>query len=381
MDKINQHTQINTIHFIDELKMGGAQTHLFTMCKASREENPEIEITIVSLFGDGEISAWFEEIGIEVKVFDFRSMMKTKSFLKITTEIKQYIQNKEADAVISHLTWSRLLANTAAWRANIPTRVVFEHGDIYFNSLKFKVLNFLSQFIFLKMVVCSNSLKNWVKKTHKISSTKIDVYHNGVDINKFNTNNIKSTDFDKPQVDFLFAAVGTLGKGVNKRMDVCIEAIAIANKNLKDKSIGLVICGDGEQKQDLLDLVEKLDMNKNIRLLGNRPDVNAILKECDSFCHAAPYEPFGIVAIEALAMKLPVILPQSGGIQEIIKNNKGGYLYKKLDSEALANYMVQLATMTHDDYQKLASDAIEVVKKRFTSVQYIKRFNKEFLSA
>lgn len=364
------------IHFIDELKIGGAQTHLFTMCRENLILYPNHEIIVVSLFGDGEISDWFKKETIPVKVFDFRNLMKERSFVRIIKDLYHFLSIESPDIVISHLTWSRLFANTAAFLNKTQTRIGFEQGDIYFNTFKFSFLNFTSQFMFKKIIVCSEAHKNWTHKTHKIKNSKIEVYHNCVDIKKFDINNISlSSSFDKPDVDFLFIAVGTLGKGVNKRMDINIKAIANVNK--EGYKVGLVICGDGEQRAELQQLIENLKMETYIKLLGNRPDVKDILAECDGFCHAAPYEPFGIVAIEAMAMGLPVILPNIGGIKEILMDKEGGHLYESLDEFDLTNKMLSFVK-DKGSAIKLGQLGRKNVEVNFSSTTYMKRFSKQF---
>ena len=50
----------------------------------------------------------------------------------------------------------------------------------------------------------------------------------------------------------MFCAAGTLGRGVNKRVDVCIRALAAARS--AGAKAALVICGDGEQRSELENL-------------------------------------------------------------------------------------------------------------------------------
>jgi glycosyltransferase involved in cell wall biosynthesis len=231
--------------------------------------------------------------------------------------------------------------------------------------------------MFKKIVVCSNTHKIWTNKTYGISNSRITVYHNCVDINKFDTVKEENyTIFDKPKVDFLFCAVGTLGRGVNKRMDINIKSIIQLNKIGYD--VGLVICGDGDQKVELQELIDESNLNHKIKLLGNRPDVKNILSRCDAFCHAAPYEPFGIVAIEAMAMQLAVILPNSGGIKEILDDeNGGGFLYEALNVEEQMEKM-KLLLDNKDNTIVIGKQARKNVEDNFSSAHYMQRFMNEF---
>ncbi len=67
----------------------------------------------------------------------------------------------------------------------------------------------------------------------------------------------------------MFCAVGTLGHGINKRVDVCIRALATAR--LAGTKAALVICGDGEQRSELEELAQSLGIASYVKLLGTAP--------------------------------------------------------------------------------------------------------------
>jgi glycosyltransferase involved in cell wall biosynthesis len=250
---------------------------------------------------------------------------------------------------------------TAAKFVGIRNRIGFEHGDIYLNSIFFRITNFFSQFIFDKIIVCSDELKVWTNKTHHISNAKLKVMYNCVDLTKFapvETKNVeKVLDVKLPKFNFI--TVGTLGKGVNKRVDVSIKAIAILKE--KGYDVGLIVCGDGEQRQELEKLATNLGIQSEVQFLGMRNDIPQILPHAFAFVHAAPYEPFGIVCIEAMTCGLPVIVPNSGGIQKIVSDGIDGYVYEHLNDKELAIKMEAL--LLNDSYENMVASALEKVKK------------------
>lgn len=352
---------MKVLHFIDEIKMGGAQTHLFTIVKEMLAQHPNDIQKIVVLFEDDTLSDKFREIGVEVECLNLRNYFATKSYFKIISILKRYIKGENPQVVETHLTWSRLLANTAAKFVGIRNRIGFEHGDIYLNSIFFRITNFFSQFIFDKIIVCSDELKVWTNKTHHISNAKLKVMYNCVDLTKFapvETKNVeKVLDVKLPKFNFI--TVGTLGKGVNKRVDVSIKAIAILKE--KGYDVGLIVCGDGEQRQELEKLATNLGIQSEVQFLGMRNDIPQILPHAFAFVHAAPYEPFGIVCIEAMTCGLPVIVPNSGGIQKIVSDGIDGYVYEHLNDKELAIKMEAL--LLNDSYENMVASALEKVKK------------------
>jgi glycosyltransferase involved in cell wall biosynthesis len=357
------------IHVIDELKTGGAQTHLITMLRevAGRRD---IEHRVVTLFGDGELSGQIRDLGISVDVLDLRPFLKSYRFFAAVRELRTLFGKWRPDLVEAHLTWSRLLALSAAALSGVPKRIGFEQGDLYMNNWKFRTANFVLQAYAQRVVVCSEALADWVHRTHGISRSRLCVLHNCVDLARFRKTGALAPSFNFVGRPTIFATVGTLGRGVNKRTDISIRALASARS--AGANVALVICGDGEQRSELEELAAKLDVTSHVKFLGTCSDVPSVLRACDVFCHAAPWEPFGIVAIEAMAIGLPVILPKSGGIQEILRGGEGGLLYEALNHEALAQAMGQLAA-NRQLCEEMGVAGRRIVEQEFSAERYMQR--------
>jgi glycosyltransferase involved in cell wall biosynthesis len=355
------------LHVIDELRTGGAQTHLITMLREAISF-PDVEHHVVSLFGDGELSEEIRSLGVQVHILDLRPHFRKRKFLAAAAEVQKLIGALQPDLVEAHLTWSRLIALFAAWRAGVSLRIGFEQGDLYMSSWKFRIANFVAQAFAHRIVVCSKALGDWAHCTHGIFRSKLLVLHNCVDLARFNPKGPVAGDVRPTEATTVFCAVGTLGRGVNKRMDVCIRALAGARS--EGANVALVICGNGEQRGELETLASSLGIASGVRFLGTRSDVASVLRACDVFCHAAPWEPFGIVAIEAMAVGLPIVVPDSGGIREILENGEGGLLYPALDYQALAQVMVKLAE-DKSLRKSIGAAGRQVVEERFSVQRYL----------
>ena len=355
------------VHVIDELRTGGAQTHLVTVLREAVKYRG-IEHHVVTLFGDGELSREVRELGIQVHVLDLLPYFRKGRFLLAIAEVQTLLESLRPDLVEAHLTWSRFFALFAAWRAEVPLRIGFEQGDLYMKSWKFRLANFFAQSLAHRIVVCSEALADWAHRTHGISRSRLLVMHNCVDLARFSKNGPRAQDIRFPEGTTVFCAVGTLGRGVNKRVDVCIRALAAART--AGAEAALVICGDGEQRSELEKLSHSLGIVSHVLFLGNRSDVPHVLRACDVFCHAAPFEPFGIVAIEAMAVGLPVVVPDSGGIRETVEHGVNGLLYPALNHQALGQIM---ATLTGEAAlrESMGMAGSKIVKERFSVQRYV----------
>jgi 1,4-alpha-glucan branching enzyme len=361
-------------HVIDELRTGGAQTHLITMLREA-VKYPGIEHHVVTLFGDGELSEEIRDLGIQVHVLDLRPYFRKRKFFAAILEVQMLLENLRPDLVEAHLTWSRFIALFAAWRADVPLRIGFEQGDLYMNSQTFRVANFFAQSLAHRIVVCSDALADWVHRTHGISRSRLLVMHNCVDLARFNKNGTKAKDVEFGHGTTVFCAVGTLGRGVNKRLDVCIRALAAARS--AGAKAALVICGDGEQRSELEELAQSLGIAPYVKFLGTRSDVAQVLRACHVFCHAAPFEPFGIVAIEAMAVGLPIVVPSSGGVREIVEHGVNGLLYPALNHQALGKLMVKFANEPALR-ERMGTASRRIVEERFSVEQYLAKLYRAY---
>ncbi len=124
-------------------------------------------------------------------------------------------------------------------------------------------------------------------------------------------------------------------------------------------AIHLTIVGDGEEKNNLQNLITKLNLKNQITLFGqaNRNEVLMLLQKSDCFIMSSLKETFGVVLIEAMSCGLPVISTKNGGAENIVTDEKLGILcntdavsmrkaieeiqQKNYNSEFIRNHIIQ----------------------------------------
>ncbi len=127
----------------------------------------------------------------------------------------------------------------------------------------------------------------------------------------------------------IILAIGYLEK--IKGYKYLIEAMKLTNK--KGENMNCYIIGDGSIRLKLQNQINKLDLNKNVFLLGAKPHHQLInwFNACDLFVLPSISESFGNVLLESLACGVPIVASNTGGIPEIIKSKDYGLLHKKGD--------------------------------------------------
>jgi glycosyltransferase involved in cell wall biosynthesis len=146
--------------------------------------------------------------------------------------------------------------------------------------------------------------------------------------------------------------------------------------NFKNKFF-LEIIGDGPEKQKLINLRKKLNLEKQIKFTGKiSPDkIKTYFKKFDFYLNSSDFEGFPNTVVEALSHNVPVIASQSyGGINEILKGKKFGYIYK--NQNQLKNILNKIISKKI----KFTFNQTQLLKhlKQFSEINNIKKYNNLF---
>ena len=160
-----------------------------------------------------------------------------------------------------------------------------------------------------------------------------------------------------------------------KGMDILIRAF----KNLVNQSsepLQLVIAGEGGSRPLLEALISELELEEQVKLVGNRPhaELNLYYNAADLFCLASSREGWPNVVMESLACGTPVVATNVWGTPEILVSEQLGYLTER-SVEGLTGQLLRaldrswdrsaiLAHMKHHTWQRAAQS----VKSVFESV-------------
>lgn len=103
-----------------------------------------------------------------------------------------------------------------------------------------------------------------------------------------------------------------------------------------------LIVGDGPLKSDLQDHSDSLGISNKVLFLGIRSDIPDILAATDVSVLTSEYEGFPNALIEAMCVGIPVVSTNYPGIEELIVDDKGGFIVPRNDAESMAAKITQL---------------------------------------
>ena len=145
-----------------------------------------------------------------------------------------------------------------------------------------------------------------------------------------------------------------------KRIDDVIE---VFYRIQNEVNAILIMVGDGPERLKAVETCEKLGIESKVKFLGKSNQVYQILCYSDLFILPSASESFGLAALEAMMMRVPVISTNVGGLPEVNIEGESGYLFELGDVEGMAQKSITLL----NDEQKLETmkDRAYTLARRF----------------
>lgn len=252
------------------------------------------------------------------------------------------------------------------WIEYGPLKPVFKR-NFYIPKIAYVLLTLVPK----KIIVPTNNTFRSLRKDAYARDSKLIIIPCGIDVNQ------KAADVPQNLKEkFMVGSMSRLTR--EKGQDYLIKSIPKVLKEIPNAYF--IIAGDGPDRQYFENLVKELGVYKNVRMPGFVEDRNYYYSAFDIFVFPTVWdlEGFGLVAIEAMIHKLPVVGSNLGPVPEIIDNDINGILVKPKDEEELAKAIIKLGLnddlrkkMGNNGYKKaLAIYNIEKVGKKILNVFY-----------
>ncbi len=174
-----------------------------------------------------------------------------------------------------------------------------------------------------RVICCSHYMEGEIKFVFQIPDDKLVVIPNGVDPKNYaqKSDKLSRNDYAAAGEKIVFY-VGRLvrEKGVQVLLDAVPKVLAYM-PNTK-----FIIAGKGPHLNELQNQAARMGISKRVYFTGYIDDYtrNSLFSWSDVAVFPSLYEPFGIVALEAMAAQSPVVVSDAGGLSEIVIHNIDG---------------------------------------------------------
>ncbi len=287
---------------------------------------------------------WFDELkekhNLVVHEIDFgRNPLKIKNF-KAFKQLKKLQEERKFDLIYSQQPVGGMMGRLLGKKFNIPV-IYTAHGFHFFkgcplvNKIIYKpVENWLSRYTDMLITIneedYQSALKMKAKKVFKINGI-------GMSFNKYqelteSKEEIRSS-LNIKKDDFVIVTVAEFIK--RKNYDTMLKTI----KELKTRNVNVkfLICGRGQEEENIKNQIKNLEIDENVILLGYRKDINRILSCSEMFMLASYQEGLTLSVIEAMSHSLPCVVSDVRGNRDLIVDGKGGFVVPAKDANMFAS--------------------------------------------
>ena len=219
-----------------------------------------------------------------------------------------------------------------------------------------------------EVIVNSNFMKGHVQGLFGLPFDKINVVSNGINLTNFNGIE-RDYDFRRQYAMDNEKIILYMGRLVyEKGVQYLISAMPKILDNYHDAK--LVIAGKGGMLDELKQQVDSMGLSNKVYFTGylNSKQVQKMYKCADIAVFPSTYEPFGIVALEAMLAGVPAVVSDVGGLNEIVDHRENGMKSYAGNSNSIADSVLSLL------YDKQL--AANVAKKAKTKVKEQFNWNK-----
>jgi len=266
---------------------------------------------------------------------------KELHLIEFQKKLEETFELNNFDIIHSHYWLSGLVSKDISDKFNIPyiftshSLGVFLEGYNNERADCEKIIMTAANFV----TASSNYENSLISESYKIDKKKIKLIKPGVDENLFSPDPSLSREN-------IILSIGRIQK--QKRQ---LEAIEFLNtfreieNNFKCYFIGGPSGSSGDDYLlELKEIVKELNLESHIEFLGNLPQskIRELLNRSKLLIHTSQYETFGLVAIEAHSVGVPVVSINQGSFKEIIDNNINGYIAESFEDQYLNEFILKI---------------------------------------
>lgn len=357
------------------LSHGGLARHVQDLSEAMVKQGHSVYIITQ---GDNNIPVCEEINGVnvvrtknvQISANDFVDNILHLNFQLLEEAIKLIKKTGEPDIIHGHdwlVFWASKVLKHSLTKPLVYTIHATEYGrnqGIYNDMQRYiNDIEWYANFEAWNVIVCSQYMKNEIRGLFQVPRDKINVIKNGVNPDNY------TADYSK-KFRNLYAApnekiVFYVGRIVREKgIQVLIQSIPDILASEPDTKF--VISGKGPFLDNLKKQAGYLDVGDRIYFTGfvSNKVRNKLYQVADLAVFPSLYEPFGIVALEAMTTRTPVVVSDVGGMTEFVKDGKNGIKVEPGNPSRLAN-AIKALLHNKGKAKLLASNGYKMAKTEY----------------
>jgi glycosyltransferase involved in cell wall biosynthesis len=359
-------TKCRVLQIVASSRGGGAE---LIRCLVKELDPARYESTVVMPDDGGQLSAAdFEAIGARCLHFDIAADFSLSEWWRL----RRFVRSNRFDIVHCHGARAALWTRLAAIGPRPPKIVFGVHGlsIVHHRGLKRVLLTGIERLlqVVTDITLCdSDSERADVLRYGIASPQRTHTVYNGIDLDRLDRRSYERTaaraslglDFAQPTL----VTVCRLNKP--RDFDTLLRAMQAVVAQLP--TVRLLIVGDGPLRPAIEDQIQTLALGENVQLLGIVRNVGQALAAADVFVLSTQgWEGLPLAPLEAMAMRLAVVISDVGGNREAVQDGITGLVVPPRQPQALADALLQLL-LDHPTAQQMGQHGYDRVVREFSA--------------
>lgn len=336
--------------------IGGLARHAGYLSRALAAQGHRV---IVLTQGDGTLPPLEDDHGVRVvrlpvhepRPRDFTGWVKRLNFEMVERAVSMFTSGQRFDIIHAHDWLAAYAGKTLKHGLAVPL-VATVHATEYGrnNGLHNDLQRYISTvewsltYEAWRVICCSRFMEQEIHRVFQTPIDKIRIVPNGIHVPDAGGRGVAADEqfrrrFAAPHEQLIFF-MGRLvyEKGVHVLLDALPDIVR------RRPGTRLVIAGDGPLRDEFERQAGRLGISHLVTFYGFADDIDRdrFLRVSQAAVFPSLYEPFGIVALEAMAAQVPVVVGSVGGFAEIVRHEETGLHAPPGDAPALADAIVTL---------------------------------------
>lgn len=313
--------KINVIHLVGTMSLGGSAK--LVKLDVENQSKDRFNMSICCLGDLGDYGQDLLDKGYSVEFFGFRNSWKyiiNNIFALI--KLFFFLRKKDIDVINSHLFICGIIGRVFGYLLNINGIIHTTHNIMYPRIEPFidKILQKFSDAVIVDSFAVKEKLVNAGQ-----NPKNINIIYNGVNKPVLKTDQEiidirKRLGLSKDDIVIGNVAHFQYYKGHDFLLEIFSKLVK------KVDNIFLLLVGEGELEENLKSLAKKLDIHDKIYFYGKSKNIYPLIKSMDIMVHPSRWEGFGIILVEAMLCKVPIIASNRGGMPEVVENKVTGFI-------------------------------------------------------
>ena len=351
------------LQLIGSFHQGGSERQAVNLTRLLKTDG-RFDVRASTLNKQGVLQNEIESLGLpEIPEFPVTSFYDI-NFVRQVRRCAAYLMENRVELIHTHDFYTNVFGMAAASLAGIEARIASKRET---GGMRSRSQEFVEGVAFgraKRIVVNSVAVRDHLVK-RGISSQKVSVIHNGIDVTRFTGPHHKDSreKLGLPADVKLITLVANLRHPVKN-----IPMLLRAASRLTDRhaEVHFVVAGEGELETGLKRLAAELGVGDRVHFIGRCTDVPALLSESFACVLTSTAEGFSNSIIEYMAAGRPVVATNVGGAAEAVIDGKTGYLVGTDDDAALAERLGELLS-DPNKANALGAAGRKVVEENFST--------------